>query len=88
MLCILTNFALTKTYSGESFELILPLLLRLKFLDEKGNDLDITPEEGKKYSAKLILANDSGEKISIDLILRHLMINYFLFNMILLLRLN
>ena len=67
---ILTNFALTKTYTGESFELILPLLLRLKFLDEKGNDLDITPEEGKKYSAKLILANNSGEKISIDLILR------------------
>ena len=74
---ILTNFALTKTYTGESFGLILPFLLRLKFLDEKGNDLAITSGEGKKIRAKLILANDSGEKISIDLILRQFNDKYF-----------
>ena len=74
---ILTNFMLQKTYTGDTLELIVPLLLRIQFLDEKGNGLDITPTEGKKYSAKLILANDSSEKISIDLILRQFNDKYF-----------
>ena len=74
---VLTNFMLEKTYTGDAFELTVPILLRIKFLDEKGNDIDITPDEGKKYTAKLILANDNEEKLSIDLILRHFNDKYF-----------
>ena len=74
---VLTNFNQNKIYSGETFQLTIPLLLRIKFLDEKGNDLYINAEEGNKYGAKLILANDSGEKIGINLLMRQFNDNYF-----------
>ena len=74
---VLTNFMLNKVYSGETLQLTLPLLLRIKFLDEKGNDLDISPEEGNKYCVKLILSNDEEEKISKNLIIRQFNDKYF-----------
>ena len=74
---VLTNFMINKVYTGETLELIIPLLFRIKFLDGKGNDMSITSEEGKKYYAKLILANDDEEKKSIDLILRQFNDKYF-----------
>ena len=74
---VLTNFMLNKVYSGETLQLTLPLLLRIKFLDEKGNDLDISPEEGNKYSVKIILSNDEEEKISKNVIIRQFNDKYF-----------
>ena len=63
---ILSNFEGSAIFTDESFELYLPLLLKIKLLDTYGDTVDI--KYNKTLEAKLILANEKNDYISINLV--------------------
>ena len=64
---ILSNFLNNKIYTSDSFELYMPLLLKIKLLDSNGNTIDIDYNKDKTLTAKLILAEKENIYISKDL---------------------
>ena len=65
---ILSNFY-DKMTSEESFELNLPMLLKIKLLDSAGNPIDVVYNE--QLTTELILADRDSVIFSIDLISQH-----------------
>ena len=61
----LSNFLNSKIYMSDSFELYMPLLLKIKLLDSSGKIINIDYDKDKKLTAKLILEKDNN---NIDLI--------------------
>jgi len=65
----LSNFSGNKVTSGESLELNMPMLLKIKLLDSAGNPIDVV--YNKPLTTKLILADGDDVIISYDLISLH-----------------
>ena len=65
---VLSNFFNSKIYISESFELYMPLLLKIKLLDSSGNTINIGYDKDKTLTAKLILEKNNTIYINIDLI--------------------
>ena len=66
-----------KLSSGSSFQLNLPLLIRIKFLDKNGYSVDIGNSEGSKLKSSIVLMNGTSIKEEIHLIIRQYNDNYF-----------
>ena len=62
---------------SNGFELDLPFLLRIKFLDKNGNNVDIGKEDGSKLKSSIILTKGTSVEKEIELIIRHYNENYF-----------
>ena len=74
----LSNFLESNFYASESFELNMPILLKVKLLDSSGNTIDINYSKEKALTAKLILEKENSIYISIDLIVSQYNDNTFI----------